>query len=92
MGEIDAAALIRKALSDDVFRVGLARDFDGTVSAHNLNLTSEEARALSRVDWSSPLPSVAVDPGANASWIHIYSAEQLTAGGRITRTGLRVGD
>lgn len=72
MAEEDVAAVLKKAASDDVFRVELANDFDGTIGAHNLNLSDEEKTALRNVSWNTPLPSA-----ESGSWVHIYSREEI---------------
>lgn len=72
MATKDAEALIRKAVTDDVFRIGLTNDFDGTIEAHRLNLTEDEIRGLKAVDWKAQLPSK--KDLAAATWVHIYKS------------------
>ncbi len=73
MAKEDIEAIIRKAMNDDVFRLALARNFDQTVRNFSLKLSDEEFKALSKIDWSEPLPtSLSKEDAAKATWVHIY--------------------
>jgi hypothetical protein len=65
----DVHALLKKATTDDVFRLALAKNFDKTIAAHDMSLTPAELTAIKAVNFKKPNFS---GPSA-ASWVHIYS-------------------
>lgn len=85
MSDEVAQAIIKKALADDLFRVGLANDFDKTLSDRGIQLPKEQHEALKAVDWKSALPS---DTQAS-KWVHIYDGR--VAGKDIGGAKLDVG-
>lgn len=70
MAEEDVRATIKKAISDEAFRLALSRDFDGTIKNHHLKLSTTEIQALKNVDFSKRLPTAA----AAGTWVHIYKS------------------
>jgi hypothetical protein len=70
MPEEDVQALLRKALTDDTFRLRLGRNFDKTIANNDLDLSPRETEALKQINWSR-----AFQPGdlAANSWVHIYN-------------------
>jgi len=77
MAQADVEATLKKAVADDTFRLALARDFDRTIKAHNLQLTAAEAKALKTVDWTARLPTKG--GAAAATWVHIYKSSAISA-------------
>ena len=73
MPKEDVIALIKKAISDEAFKISLNRDFEKTIESHNLVLTKEEFEALQKTNWLEKLPT---DPDLTtaATWIHIYKS------------------
>ena len=68
MAAIDVQAIIKRAYLDDTFRIGLMRDFAGTVSSYHLELTEDEQEELSGIDWENFGTLV----GGGGTWVHIY--------------------
>ena len=68
----DVHAIIKKAVSDDTFRMALHRSFNTTIASHSLDLTKEESDALIKVDWSKPLPSNTT--ALAGTWVHVYKS------------------
>ncbi|WP_433749749.1 hypothetical protein [Paenibacillus amylolyticus] len=67
----EVSALIKKAVSDEVFKNSLAKDFDKTIKEHNITLNPTEKAALAIVDWSQNIPTKIEQLSGNA-WVHIY--------------------
>ena len=68
----DVQAVIKKAISDETFKLALSRDFDLAIEKHNLKLTPDELDALKKVDWTKQIPTGADAAMAGAAWVHIY--------------------
>jgi hypothetical protein len=68
----DVKAVIRTSLIDDVFRLSLKNNFDGTIGTTMLQLTAEERQGLKSINWDDPLGISGVTGAAAASWVHIY--------------------
>jgi hypothetical protein len=76
--EEDVLAVFKKAVNDDLFRLSLARDLEGTLDAHNVMVTREEFAGLSSVDWGAAVPG---SGDLAASWVHIYKTDVAQPGG-----------
>ena len=73
MAAEDAVAIIKRSIADETFRLALSRNFDKTIADNQLQLTTDESKALKQIDWNfTGLPSV---PGLGGSWVHIYSTD-----------------
>jgi hypothetical protein len=72
MATEDVQAVLRKASSDDAFRIALAKDFDKTITTHHLELSADEAKHLKAVNWKNALPSAKA--AAAGTWVHIYKS------------------
>ncbi|MBY0473992.1 MAG: hypothetical protein K2Q13_02900 [Nitrosomonas sp.] len=72
MGTEHIAAILKKATTDDVFRLALAKDLNKTLDAHNIELTKAEMDALKSVNFKKPL-FTDIGGAAAASWVHVYS-------------------
>ena len=70
MAQEDVVALIRRAVTDDTFRLALSRDFDAAVEVSLLRLTDEETEALKKLSFEGPLPG-SIEEGR---WVHIYES------------------
>jgi hypothetical protein len=70
MAAIDVQAIIKRAYIDDTFRLGLMRDFDGTISRNALQLTPDERKELSAIDWEHFGTLV----GGGGTWVHVYKS------------------
>ncbi|GIK41284.1 MAG: hypothetical protein BroJett011_51170 [Chloroflexota bacterium] len=70
MAKEDVAAILKKAATDDTFRLALSRDFENTIKMHGLQVDANELTALKQVDWQT---SFNPDDMLAAKWVHIYS-------------------
>jgi len=82
MADADAEALIHKAIMDDLFRLNLSKDFDGTVATHNIDLSPEEMGALKAIDWGKRLPTKS-GRDVEGTWVHIYKSSSMGSGGLV---------
>ena len=66
MSKADVQAIIRKAMTDDVFRISLGKDLKATLDARNLKVSPQELAALTKVKWGKAAGLMA------NTWVHIY--------------------
>jgi hypothetical protein len=63
-------AVVKRAFSDDTFRLGLIKDFDHVIASNSIDLTQAEADELKKIDWEN---YGGLGAGGGGSWVHIYS-------------------
>lgn len=72
MAGTDVYAIIKRALIDDTFRLGLIRDFAATIKREGLQLTQDETDSLKNMDWQHFGTAV----GGGGTWVHVYKSAQ----------------
>lgn len=70
MAAIDVQAIIKRAYLDDTFRLGLMRNFQGTIKQNLLQLSPQEEKDLAGIDWEHFGTLV----GGGGTWVHIYKS------------------
>ncbi|WP_310632615.1 hypothetical protein [Paraburkholderia sp.] len=63
-------ATVKKAFSDDIFRLALVKDFDKTIAENSIDLTANESAELKKVDWAN---YAGLGAGGGGDWVHVYS-------------------
>lgn len=68
MAQQDVLAIIKRAFSDDTFRLGLMRNFDQVIQGTALNLSQVETDELKKIDWEN---YAGLGAGGGGEWVHI---------------------
>lgn len=67
MASKQVEALLKKAATDDVFRLSLSSNLEKTLKDHNMKISATDMAALKKVNFKKPLLG-----GVAATWVHIY--------------------